>query len=73
MVVTMEKTALQKWIDNSGWGATTRIHYECRLAINTIKRAARGESVRRETAQAISAATGGEVSVEDILLGRTAA
>lgn len=59
---------LKEWIDKYGKGAVTELHHRSRLAINTIVTSARHGARTRRVAEALSEATGGEVSVA-VLLG----
>ncbi len=58
---------LSHWIKREGRGAITRICRESGVAYSTIYTAYRGQRIGRyATAKAISDATGGEVTVEDL-------
>lgn len=58
---------LSQWVKREGRGAITRICRESGVAYSTIYTAYRGQRIGRyATARAISDATGGEVTVDDL-------
>lgn len=64
---------LATWAEEYGEGAVSELHYRARVSRNTVKRALRGDPVRREIAIRLSEATDGKVSAAAILLGTKAA
>lgn len=60
---------LWEWIEREGEGAKSRLHLDSRVSYQTIHDiVARRRPMRdREKARAISAATGGEVSVAELM------
>lgn len=58
---------LKEWIKKEGRGAVTRLHYDARIAVNTIKKAIRGEPVSLPIAKEIHKATGEQVSIYPLL------
>ena len=59
---------LCQWVEREGVGSLSRLARETGLAYTTVFEASHGtRTVRYETAKLISRATGGEVSVEDLL------
>jgi hypothetical protein len=60
---------LAEWCAREGRGAIHRLSLETRLAYTTVYKAAKGKPTKQKTAERIHEATGGEVSIESLLLG----
>lgn len=58
---------LKEWVAKQGRGALTRIQESTGLAYSTVLHAVGGNPIEYATAKKISAATGGEVTVADLL------
>lgn len=58
---------MSEWVQRRGRGAITHIFRASGVAYSTVYAAAKGQRIKRyDTARAISDATGGEVTVEDL-------
>lgn len=58
-----------EWLEKEGRGSLTRVHHASRVSYPTLAKAKRGGPMIPSIATAISAATGGEVTVEDLERG----
>lgn len=58
---------LSSYIEKKGHGAAAALVRESGLSRNTIEKAQRGESIGAKAAKALSAATGGAVSVRSLV------
>jgi hypothetical protein len=58
---------LKEWMESYGKGALTELHFQTRLAYNTIKAAEQGTPVSYKSAKLISKATSGRVSIISLL------
>ena len=62
---------LSDWVSREGRGAITKLMRDTGLAYSTVHAIVAGDAIaRRGTAKLIHEATGGQVSEEDLLLGR---
>lgn len=57
---------LQQWLQDKPRGTITRLMRDSGVSTNTVSKAARGLPVTYETAERLSEATGGEVSIESL-------